>query len=334
MRDAEIRLLTVADRAAWEAETEGCLPGQTWGHAAGLAAGGLRPELAVIRAEGGRMVVPFHRRDWGGAVDVATLPGLSGLRIEGEPLALLRGWGALARAEGWVASYLQLGPEAPPLPDPLPLDEGRARVVAHNALFVIDAETWDITRSVGVNMRRTIRLGERMGAEFVTDPARIAPVFAALHAQTLARGETAPLFPEAVIAAWFAEPGVLAFGAALEGEIVAAQLGRAGGGWADLHLAGASEAGRPLQAWLIARAAAACGQAGLACVNIGGYGQAGDGLHRMKARLGAAEVPLRSLRMVHDADRFAALCAAAGADPEDAYFPPWRRVREIGRAHV
>lgn len=329
MREADIRLLTVADRAAWEAETAEGLPAQTWGHAAGLAAGGWRPELAVIRAGGGRMVVPFHRRAWGGAVDVATLPGLSGLSVEGEPLALVRAWAALAREQGLVASYLQLGPLAPPLPDPLPLGEGegRARVVAHNALFVIAAESWDITRSVGVNMRRTIRLGERMGAEFVTDPARIAPVFAALHAQTLARGETAPLFAEAVIAAWFATPGALAFGAALDGEIVAAQLGRAGGGWADLHLAGASEAGRPLQAWLIARAAAACGAAGLTRVNIGGYGVAGDGLHRMKARMGAAEVPLRSLRMVHDPARFAALCSAAGADPEDGYFPPWRRPR-------
>jgi hypothetical protein len=81
-----------------------------------------------------------------------------------------------------------------------------------------------------------------------------------------------------------------------------------------------------LQAWLIAQAAQACKAMGLRQANIGGYGRAGDGLHQMKARLGAAEVPMRSLRQVHDPDRFAAICVAAGVDPGDErYFPPWRR---------
>lgn len=324
MQAPAIRLLTVADRAAWEAATAEALPAQTWGHAAGLAAGGWVPELAVVTAGDGRLVLPFHRRTWRGAVDIATLPGLSGAWLAGEPLAPLRAWDAFARAQGWVASYLQLAPLEDGLPPVVPGDVGR--LVAHNALFVIDLDGWDIARSVGVNMRRSIRLGDRMGAEFVTDPARIAPVFAALHGKTLARGGTPEIFDAAVLERWFAEPGVLAFGAAIGGEIVAAQLGRAAGGWADLHLAGATEAGRPLQAWLIARAAGACRAMGLTHADIGGYGQAGDGLHQMKARLGARELPLRSLRQVHDAERFAALCATAGVDPGDAYFPPWRRV--------
>jgi hypothetical protein len=324
MQPPAIRLLTVADRAAWEAATADGLPAQSWGHAAGLAAGGWAPELAVVTAGAGRLLLPFHRRTWRGAVDIATLPGLSGAWLEGEPLAPLRAWDAFARAQGWVASYLQLAPVEDGLPAVVPADVGRLEV--HNALFVIDLGAWDIARSVGVNMRRSIRLGERLGAEFVTDPARIAPVFAALHGQTLARSGTPELFDAAVLAGWFATPGVLAFGAAIGGEIVAAQLGRAAGGWADLHLAGAAEAGRPLQAWLIAQAAEACREMGLGHANIGGYGQVGDGLHQMKARLGAREMPLRSLRQVHDVGRFAALCAAAGVDPADTYFPPWRRV--------
>ncbi len=319
---AEVRVLTLADRAAWEAAAAEGLPAQSWGHAAGLAAGGWRPELAVVTVGGGRMLIPFHRRRWGGAVDIATLPGLSGVRITGEPLTLLRAWTDHARAEGWVAGYLQLGPE---LALPETLEGVPGRVVAHNALFVLDLERWDIGRSVGVNMRRTIRLGDRAGAGFVTDPARIAAVFPALHRQTLGRSGSAEMFGDAVIDRWCAEPGVLAFGAEIGGEIVAAQIGRAAGGWADLHLAGATEAGRPLQAWLIARAAAECRARGLSHANIGGYGVAGDGLHRMKARLGARELPLQSLRQVYDTDRFAALCVAAGADPADGYFPPYRR---------
>jgi hypothetical protein len=324
MTGVDVRLLTVADRAAWEAAAADGLPAQSWGHAAGLAAGGWEPELAVVRAGGGRMLIPFHRRRWGGAVDIATLPGLSGAWIAGEPLALIRAWADFARAEGWVAGYLQLGPEVA-LPEEMSPDIGR--VVAHNALFVLDLASWDIERSVGGNMRRTIRLGDRVGAGFVTDPARIAAVFPALHRETLNRSGSAEMFDAAVIGRWCAEPGALAFGAEIGGEIVAAQIGRAAGGWADLHLAGATEAGRPLQAWLIARALADCRARGLSHANIGGYGTAGDGLHQMKARMGGRELPLQSLRQVYDPALFAALCKAAGADPADRYFPPYRRSR-------
>jgi hypothetical protein len=331
MTGAEIRCLTVADRAAWEAVTAEALPAQSWGHAAGLAAGGWDPELAVVTAgrgaEAGRLILPFHRRKSGRAVDVATLPGLSGALLQGAPLAPLRAWADFAAAQGWVAGYMQLAPVAEGLPREGLLSEGLGRIAEHNALFVFDLASWDIDDSIGANMRRSIRLGGRLGARLVTDPARIGPVFAALYARTLARGTTPAAFGGAVLAGWFAQAGTLAFAAEVGGEIVAAQLGRASGGWADLHLAGATDAGRPCQAWLIARAIEACRSMGLRQANIGGYGVAGDGLHRMKARLGAREVPLRSLRQVYDPARFAALCAAAGADPEDAYFPPWRRPR-------
>lgn len=329
MPSPAISLLTVEDRAAWESVA--ALPGQSWAHAAGLAAGGWDPRLAVVEAGAGRLILPFHLRWSGAAADIATLPGLSGALLQGEPLAPLRAWAEFARTQGWVAGYIQLAPLAEAVTDGLP-EEGvlpgtLGRIVAHNALFVFDLATWDIGRSVGVNMRRSIRLGDRRGARLVTDPARIGALFGALYAGTLARNSTPGGFGEVVLQRWFAEPGVLAFAAEVEGRIEAAQLGRAARGWADLHLAGATEAGRPCQAWLIAQALAACRAAGLRHVNIGGYGVAGDGLHRMKARLGAREVPLRSLRQVYDPARFAALCAAAGADPEDAYFPPWRRPR-------
>ncbi len=321
-----ITILTIRDRAAWDAAAAGALPGQQWSHAAGLAADGWDPRLAVVEAGGGRMILPFHVRTFGADADIATLPGLSGALITGAPLAPLREWDAFARAEGFVAGYLQLSALNEDLPDAAIAAAGLGEVRAHNALFIFDLATWDAATSPGPKMRnRAIREGTRAGAVLVTDRGRIADLFEDLHRTTLARTGTRQDFGAAAIAEWLASPEALAFGVEVGGTIMAVQIGRRAGDWGDLHLAGAREEGRHFQPWLFAAELTECRAMGLRWVNIGGYGTAGDGLHQMKARLGAREAPLRSLRMVHDRARFDALCATTGADPGDAYFPPWRR---------
>jgi hypothetical protein len=323
-----ITILTIRDRAAWETAAAGALPGQQWSHAAGLAADGWDPRLAVVEAGAGRMLLPFHLRRWGEAMDIATLPGLSGALIEGDAVAPLREWEAHAKAQGWVAGYLQLSALNEDLPDAAVAAEGLGEVRAHNALFIFDLATWDAETSPGPKMRnRAIRLGHRAGAVLVTDRTRIAGVFEELHRTTLARTDTRQDFGGAAIGEWLASPEALAFGVEVDGRIMAVQIGRRAGDWGDLHLAGAREEGRHFQPWLFAAELTECRAMGLRWVNIGGYGTAGDGLHQMKARLGAREAPLRSLRQVYDRARFAALCAATGADPGDAYFPPYRRPR-------
>jgi hypothetical protein len=319
MQDEGITLIQLDDRPTWEAATLGALPAQTWGHAAGLAVEGMVPQLAVVRAGGAEMILPFHEREFRGAVDIATLPGLSGLLIRPDSAAPLAAWSTYARSRGWVAGYLQLSPLNDLLTVPPP-----DRLRSHNALYVFDLSRWDIATSVGTNMRRTLKTGERLGVRLVTDLERLARTFPALHAETRARSGEAPAFTTATLRRWFDAAGALAFGAELDGQIVAAQLGRQSGGWADLHLAGAVEAGRPLQAWLIWQALEHLRAQGVAHVNIGGYGQAGDGLHQMKARLGATEHPLRAVLQVYDPVTLARLCAERGVDPEADYFPPYR----------
>lgn len=314
-----VLLLDLRDRPAWEAATQDALPGLTWGHAQGLAQSGLRPELAVVQADGARMTFAFHRRHWQGAEDIATLPGLSALQVTPISAAPFQAWSDFARRQGWVSGYLQLSPgtEALALQPP-------DRIRSHNALYVFDLQAWRIESSVGVNMRRSMKAGERQGVRFLSDPARIAPVFADLHAATRARSDDPPAFSRPVLDSWFEAEGVLAFAALHQGRIVAAQLGRRQGLWADLHLAGAEDSGRPFQAWLIWAALEHLRGLGVRWVNIGGYGRPGDGLHQMKARLGAAELPLRAALQIYDPKRFAQLCQARGADPDGAFFPPYR----------
>lgn len=319
MPEPTINLIPFSDRAAWQAATATALPGQSWGHAAGLAAGGMEPELAVVLAGGGRMILPFHRRRFQDATDIATLPGLSGAWISPQSPAPLAAWARFAKDQGWVSGYIQLSALNDDLPVPPP--DG---VTASNALYVFDLQSWNIDTSVGYKMRRNLKAGERIGARLISDPAALAPLFYDLHADHLARMGGAPDFDRKAVDQWFAEPGIIAFGAEVAGQVVNIQMGRRQGDWADLHLAGATEAGRELQAWLIWQALEQLRSDGVRFFNIGGYGRAGDGLHWMKARFGAVEHPLRSVRQIYDPARFAQLCHSTGADLQAAYFPPYR----------
>lgn len=325
VNDSDITLIGLHERAAWEAATaQQGLPSQTWAYAWGLAAEGIEPQLAVVRASGAEMLLPFVERPIGGHVDVATLPGLSGALLRGDGDAPLATWSAFARRRGWVSGYIQLACANEQL-TVAPPDTIRA----HNAHFVFDMKSWDFRTSVGANMRRTLTAGERVGAQLVTDRDRLADAFPELYRQSMARAGDHGFGDEA-LARWFADPDAVAFGVEVSGVIEAAHLGRARGSAAELHLAGASDKGRHLQAWLIRRAAETLRASGVRYIDIGGYGRHGDGLHAMKRRLGIAELPMRSLRQVYDPKAFAELCAATGADPGASYFPPYRALAAEG----
>jgi hypothetical protein len=317
-----IEIAGIGDRALWEALADPDAPSQAWAYAAALAEEGIVPQLVRLRAGGGAVTFAFHVRERDGVADVATLPGLSGAVIRGAPGAALALWRAHARAERWVAGYVQLGPGNGE--HPLAAEVAPDRVGAHNVYHVFDLARWSRQDSIGHNLRKSLNRIDRQGVELVTGP-EVAAAFPGLLAQAHGRFGSPPPFGPACLEAW-ARGGARHFGARLEGEIVIAGLCHQAGQAIEGHLVGASEAGRPLHAWLFCAIAEACAAEGLGRFNIGGYGVAGDGLHQMKARLGAVEVPMRSLRQVHDPDRFAAICAAAGVDPGDErYFPPWRR---------
>lgn len=320
-----VTLIGLEDRAGWEAATAQGLPGQSWDFAAGLAEMGAEPLLAQVTDGADEMLLPFLRRDFRGHTDIATLPGLSGALLRPGGAGPLRVWADFARAQGWVAGYLQLaaanaGLRAPP-PD---------RQAARNALFLFDLNRWSFETSIGHNMRKALRRAGRAGqpegkgAVLVQDPARLGPAFLAQHAGTLDRLGAATTFPPAVLSAWIASPLVRLFGAEVDGEVQGVLLCLCRGVQAEALLLSSTPEGRSLQTWMIWQGAEALSREGFAAFNIGGYGVPGDGLHQMKARLGAREVPMVSVRQVYDPVAFAALCAETGADPDADYFPPYR----------
>src|SRR5712692_6838493 len=105
----DITILCLDDRDRWIAEHQnGGLPSQSWHYAWGLSATGVAPKLAVVRAGGARMLLPFIERSRRGTTDIATILGLSGASMTPTSSAPLGLWQEYAAAQGWVAGYIQL----------------------------------------------------------------------------------------------------------------------------------------------------------------------------------------------------------------------------------
>jgi hypothetical protein len=322
MQDASLTLIGVDEPEAWDRATADGLPSHSWHYAAGLAKAGMAPQLAIIRAKDVRLILPFHLRRWGPHTDVATLPGLSGaliLPLAADALPLLDLWGAHARAQGWVTGYLQLSPRNPKLIAP-PADA----IAAHNVLFEFDLARWQFDRDVRKKVRWALRNGDRDGARLITSGPAMEEAVLRLYPEAMQRldGE---IFPPSTLRTWFADPGLRLFGAELDGRIEAVELCRLRGVQAELHLAGSTLRGRSLHGWLIWQMAEWFRDQGAAVFNIGGYGVEGDGLHDMKRRLGTIEQPMRSLRQIYRPDLYVRLCERAGTNPDQLYFPAYRR---------
>src|SRR5215469_3182682 len=107
-----VRIISLEQREIWDAEhRQGGLPSQSWDYAWGLRASGVEPKLAIVRAGGARLVLPFFERDWRGSTDIATIIGHSGASIVGRSTAPLLLWRKFAISKGWIAGYVQLSPQ-------------------------------------------------------------------------------------------------------------------------------------------------------------------------------------------------------------------------------
>lgn len=315
-----VTILALQDREAWErVYAAHGLPSHSWHYANGLAAAGYDPRLAVVEADGARLVLPFFERDWNGHTDIASLPSLSGAAHDGATLAPFEVWAEYARAQGWVCGYVQLAIGAPDL-RPLAGDA----VVQHNVMIRFDLDSWDFETSVSRNARKSIKKGDRMGAVMTLDKDRLLGPFQDLYAAAMERFDAAMTFPPEAIARWFDDPQVVVFGAEIDGQVEAVHLTRFHGAHAEGHLAATTELGRPLGVWTYWRAAEHFRSLGVRYFNIGGARYEGDNIHWTKGRFNADEFPLLSLRQVYDHAKFEALCAAAGDKLNPGRFPPYR----------
>lgn len=321
----EITILGLDERERWESEhrIDG-LPSQSWTYARGLSLSGYEPRLAVVRQAGARMLLPFFERRWDDAVDIATLPGLSGASLTGGSQGPVELWREYASSRGWITGYLQLATHA--VLDHVPPP---GELVTHNVLFVFDTRIWDERRSVSANFRhQKIYEGRRRAAELVEDRTRLAAAMVELYPDAMRRLGGRAAFSAATLRQWIEDRDALVLGAAIEDRIEAVHLGRLAGPHAEWHIAATSEHGRSLGAWLIWCGLQQARRQGALWSNIGGGARIGDSIHAHKARFHATQMPLRSLRQVYRPERYRQLCEKAGVRPDAGRFPAyWNSMR-------
>jgi hypothetical protein len=326
---AQVVVLDLDDADGWaRAHADGGLPGQSWSFAHGLAAAGMRPQLGVVVAGGARMLVPFFERADGGVRDIATLLGLSGASLApvperpGEPPSPdpLVAWSRYAAGRGWVSGYLHFGTDLPPLPPEA------GTVLSSGTVYDIDIACPDPFAGSSAIVRRKLRRAAADGATLVVDPDALAARLPALYRDSAWRrgASSAYALPDETLFRWLRAPDMVAVGAAIGGVIEAISLFPFAGARAEFHINAASERGRELSAWLIAAAADALRERGVATLNIGGGLTPGDSLDEFKQRFRGTPRRVHSIGQVHDPARFRALVAERGAAVASGWFPAYR----------
>jgi hypothetical protein len=318
-----VDIIPLADRERWiDAQHCDGLPGQAWSYAHALEASGIEPQLAVVRAGGARMLLPFFERSWRGHRDIATLLGLSGASVSPPCAAPLVLWSEFAAAQGWVAGYLHFGNDLPAMPAPL------ASLLATHTLYALDLSLEDPFAAASAIVRRKLRKAEAAGVELVEAPDELEEALPRLYRQAAWRQEASRAYalPEETLHRWVRSPDILALGARMAGNIEAISLFPFTGARAEYHINASSDAGRSFSTWLIGAAARKLRQRGVAWLNIGGGLEAGDSLDHYKARFQGVPFQVRTLGQIYDPARYDALCVEAGTAPDaPGWFPAYRR---------
>jgi hypothetical protein len=312
--------LGLADREAWEAAVPDGLPSQSWGYAWGLSASGIEPRLAIVRAGTSSMRVPFHVRQASGAVDVATYMATAGVTIDGDPAPVLSTWRDHARAQGWVAGYLQLCtdvefPGGPP-----------ASLVELNEWFVLQLDGLRVPGDFSANIIQKLRGAEAARVTGIRDRDVLTDALVGLYPRTMERlgARRHYRFAEETLRRWCADPQNLLVGAGRDGEPMAVSLFTGQGSEAEYHLNAADEAGRAAAALLLCSGIAELQARGVRRLHLGGGVRRGDGLHQFKQRFRGEARPLRALREIYDPMAYVALCEKAGVAAADGWFPAYR----------
>ena len=324
--DGAVTVLTLADRDRWEGEhARGGLPGQSWHYAYALSASGLDPKLAVVRAGAARMLLAYSERSWGDDTDIATIYGLSGAQITPSHPAPLVAWHEHAAACGWVAGYIQLGMEVA-LGEPPP----GSVLAAGNQVFLLDLQGRDVAAAASAIVRRKVRRALRRGWAVEDDREALVAAVRRLYPLTWGRtgGWSAHDFSSESLERWARDPDAVLVGARRgQGEVEAVSLFTVAGEQAEYHLNGSTEDGRELAALLIVGGAARLREQGVRTLNLGGGTRPGDGVFQFKQRFRGVLAPIRAVHQIYDRDRYAALCAAAGVDRSERWFPAYRAAK-------
>jgi hypothetical protein len=336
MADESISIVSIEERDRWGAEhRQGGLPSQSWSYSWALSASGIDPKLAVVRAGGARMLMPFFERSWRGATDIATTTGLSGASIAPNSTAPLALWREFAQSRGWVAGYIRLA-----VPVELGADLPEIAPVPNQTVFLLDLKGNDLLRSSAEIVRRKVRKAAKLGAVLVTDRLHLADRLKHLYPATMGRVGAGPEydFRGETLERWARDPSSVVLGGRLGDSVEAVSVFCVAGPCAEYHINASTPQGRDLTAWLIWNAAKQLIDADVEVLNLGGAGKRpGDGVYRFKERFNGTPMTVKAVRQIYDQRTYDELCRQAGAASSAPWFPAYRAQRSPsggGKRHV
>lgn len=320
-------LIPLEDRERWAAALRD-VPhafGHGWEscHAFALSSG-LPTHLYCYVSQKARVVAPVSERQHRGTVDVVTSYGASGFAAVGEDPDFPAAWLAFAAGKGWVCGYFMQHPLIEP-----PADFTRDARTAVRKAYVLDLslDTAELRRRLSQNRRRQLRNWEETAATFTSDRDAVLAFILAERAAFYRERNAASVydFSDATWAALVGLPNAEVIGTVRNGRVVAASVFAWAGPHGEYLFNLSRGEGRDASVHLIWEAAMRLKARGIRSLNLGGGIREGDSVDGFKERFGADIRHYRALRQVYDAERFEALCAAAGTPADsDGYFPPYR----------
>jgi hypothetical protein len=320
-----VTILSLVDRERWVAEhRQGGLPSQSWSYAWGLSASGIEPQLAIVRAGGARMLLPFFERQWLRWKDIATLFGAAGATIAPAAAAPLTLWREFAASKGWVAGYIQLSDKVELARQSLDGD-----LVLDRTTFVLDLSKTDLRRTASRKIRRKIDHAMRDGVQLVEDPSVLAEGLKRLYPVKMRSVGALPhyYFSAETLDRWARDGEALILGASIDGCVETVYLFRVTGEHAECHLTGSSETGRGLVPWLLLFGVERLRRKGVRLLQLGGGLRDGDGLYRFKEGFRGTPKIRRSVCQIYDRAVYDALCREAAVSCSGQWFPAYRALR-------
>ena len=297
----------------------------TWEHCRAMAlTSGWPTFLYVFENAGTRTVCPFAERPFGDALDVVTPYGFSGFAGTADPDDVLQAWCDFASTRGYVCGYIGLNPALDPT------GAWRTRAEAHNDVYLLDLTGSEdvLLARMSANRRRVISAWRLRERPCVEDREELVSFFIAHYHRFVAARGAAPVydFTKATLEYLLGLDDVVVIGVGEDARLEAVAVFGHTHAVGDYLFGVSVPGGERHSAVLVWEGALALRRRRVPVLNLGGGVHAGDGVAEFKRRFGATPEPLRRLRHVYDPDRFAALCRAAGRDPNDrsGYFPPYR----------
>ena len=316
-----VLVFSLHDRDAWIAAHRDCgLPTQSWHYARALSASGVEPKLAVVDADGARMLLPFFEREWRGSIDIASLIGSSASITPGNaaPLAL---WHEYAADRGWVAGYMQMSTTTD-----LRENDVAGELIDINEWFELDIERENLQRTFSETVRQKIKAADISAVSLVEDRTRLTDSLIELFPVLMARlgARSRYQFAPETLNEWANAPSALLLGADLGTGIEAVSLFLVHRDQAEYQLNACSERGRDLAAWLIWNAIVRLQPLGVRTLHLGGGVRRGDGLYQFKQKFHGMAKPLRAVRQIYHPAKYQQLCAEAGRTFAGDWFPAYR----------